>query len=151
MCAKSLQSCLILWDPIGYSPTGSSVYGILQARVLESVAMLFPGGLPNPATDPASLRSSPAGGFFTTSTAWGLPQWPQQITSATNPTLNKSSLSEELGVRTSTYGCGGGDTIQPISNTFHHPNAAQGYTVYRSHCLLRREDQASSESETVNT
>ena len=37
--AKSLQSCLILCDPMGYSPPGSSVHGILQARILEWVVM----------------------------------------------------------------------------------------------------------------
>ena len=31
--AKSLQSCLILCDPIDGSPPGSSVPGILQARI----------------------------------------------------------------------------------------------------------------------
>ena len=36
-CAKSLQLCLILCDP----PPGSSVHGILQARILERVAILF--------------------------------------------------------------------------------------------------------------
>ena len=34
--AKSLQSCLTLCDPIDGSPPGSSVPGILQARILES-------------------------------------------------------------------------------------------------------------------
>ena len=37
MCAKSLQSCLTLWDPIDCSLPGSSVHGILQARLLEWV------------------------------------------------------------------------------------------------------------------
>ena len=35
--AKSLQSCLTLCDPIDGTPPGSSVPGILQARVLEWV------------------------------------------------------------------------------------------------------------------
>ena len=39
--AKSLQSCLTLCDPIGSSPPGSPVPGILQARVLEWVAVAF--------------------------------------------------------------------------------------------------------------
>ena len=33
--AKLLQSCPTLWDPIDGSPPGSSIPGILQARVLE--------------------------------------------------------------------------------------------------------------------
>ena len=39
--AKSLQSCPTLCDPIEGSPPGSSVPGILQARILEWVAILF--------------------------------------------------------------------------------------------------------------
>ena len=39
--AKSLKSCLTLCDPIDGSPTGSPVPGILQARILEWVAISF--------------------------------------------------------------------------------------------------------------
>ena len=39
VCAQSLQSCLTLWNPINCSPPGSSVHGILQARILEWVVM----------------------------------------------------------------------------------------------------------------
>ena len=39
MHAKSLQLCLTLCDPMDCSPPGSSVHGILQARILEWVAM----------------------------------------------------------------------------------------------------------------
>ena len=39
--AKSLQSCPTLCDPIGGSPPGSPVPGILQARTLERVAISF--------------------------------------------------------------------------------------------------------------
>ena len=39
--AKSLQSCPTLCDPIGGSPPGSLVHGILQARTLEWVAIAF--------------------------------------------------------------------------------------------------------------
>ena len=39
--AKSLQSCPTLCDPIDGSPTGSPVPGILQARILEWVAISF--------------------------------------------------------------------------------------------------------------
>ena len=41
MDAKSLQSCPTLWDPIDCSPPGSSAHGILQARILEWVAISF--------------------------------------------------------------------------------------------------------------
>ena len=38
---KSLQSCPTLCDPIDGSPPGSSIPGILQARILEWVAISF--------------------------------------------------------------------------------------------------------------
>ena len=37
------QSCLTLLDPMDYSPPGSSIHGILQARVLEWGAIAFSG------------------------------------------------------------------------------------------------------------
>ena len=39
LCAKLFQSCLTLCDPMDSSPPGSSVHGILKARILEWVAM----------------------------------------------------------------------------------------------------------------
>ena len=39
--AKSLQSCPTLCDHIDGSPAGSPVPGILQARILEWVAISF--------------------------------------------------------------------------------------------------------------
>ena len=50
---KSLQSCLTLCDPMDWSLLGSSVHGILQARILEWVAISFsressPTQTPNP-------------------------------------------------------------------------------------------------------
>ena len=41
--AKSLQSCPTLCDPRDGSPLGSSVPGILQARTLKWVAIVFSG------------------------------------------------------------------------------------------------------------
>ena len=73
MCvrAKSLQSCLTLCDPMDYSLPGSSVHGILHARILEWVAMPPPGDLPDPGIEPVSLMSPAlAGRFFNTSTIW---------------------------------------------------------------------------------
>ena len=41
MHAELLQSCLTLCDPMDYSPLGSSVPRILQARILEWVAIFY--------------------------------------------------------------------------------------------------------------
>ena len=41
MCVLVAQSCLTLCDPIDCSPPDSSVHGILQARILEWVAISF--------------------------------------------------------------------------------------------------------------
>ena len=38
-CAKPLQLCLTLCDPMGRSLPGSSVHGILRARILEGVVI----------------------------------------------------------------------------------------------------------------
>ena len=39
MCAKSLQSCLSLCNPVNCNPAGPSVHGLLQARILKWVAI----------------------------------------------------------------------------------------------------------------
>ena len=44
VCAKSLESCQTFWDPMGCSLPASSVYGILQARILQWVAISFARG-----------------------------------------------------------------------------------------------------------
>ena len=50
------QSCPTLWDPhMDCSPPGSSVHGILQARILEWVVISFPRDLPNPGIKPCLL------------------------------------------------------------------------------------------------
>ena len=54
MHAKLLQSRLTLCSPMDCSPQGSSVHGILQARILEWVSMPPPGDLPNPGIKPTS-------------------------------------------------------------------------------------------------
>ena len=57
VCAKLLQSCLTLCNPMDCSPPGSSVHGILQARILEWVAMPFSRESSQSQTEPASLVS----------------------------------------------------------------------------------------------
>ena len=56
LAAKWLHSCLTLCDPTDCSPPGSSARGILQARILEWIAMPSPEDLP----DPGIKRESPA-------------------------------------------------------------------------------------------
>ena len=52
-----------------YSPPVSSVRGILQARILEWVALPSPEYLPDPGTEPVPVMSPVmADGFCTTST-----------------------------------------------------------------------------------
>ena len=41
VCVCVTQSCPTLCDPMDYNPPGSSVHGILQARILEYVAIAF--------------------------------------------------------------------------------------------------------------
>ena len=55
-----MQECELLrrvqlCGPMDYSPPGSSVHGILQARMLEGVAIPSSGDLPNPGIEPRSL------------------------------------------------------------------------------------------------
>ena len=62
--------CLVSWlcptlcNSIDYSPPGSSVYGILQARILEWVAILFSRDLLDPEIESTPLAL--AGGVFST-------------------------------------------------------------------------------------
>ena len=57
------QSCLTLCDPMDCSPPGSSVHGILQARILEWVAIPFSRGSSQPRGQ--TQVSCIAGRFFT--------------------------------------------------------------------------------------
>ena len=53
-----------LCDPVDCNLPGSSVHGILQARILEWVAISSPGNLPDPGIEPMTLASHVlAGGF----------------------------------------------------------------------------------------
>ena len=65
MCGQLIQSCLTLCDPMDSCPPGSSVLGILLARILEWVAISSSGNLSNLGMEPESPAL--AGGFFTTS------------------------------------------------------------------------------------
>ena len=74
MWAKLLQSCLTLCDHMGCSPPGSSVPKILQARILEWVAVLSFKGSSQPWDQTHVSYFSCIGRWFsTTSTTWGSP------------------------------------------------------------------------------
>ena len=53
--AKSLQLCLTLCDAMDRSLPGSSVHGILQARILGGLPCSLPGDLPDSGFKPTSL------------------------------------------------------------------------------------------------
>ena len=83
------QSCLSLCNPMDCSPPGSSVHRISQARILEWVAISYPGYLPNPGIDPScptlqadSLPSEPP----------GKPTWLRWVLNRTSP---GSAVSKE--------------------------------------------------------
>ena len=65
------QSCLTFCDPMDCSLPGSSIQGILQARILEWVAVPSSRGS-SPPRDQTYVSYAPAltGRFFTTSATW---------------------------------------------------------------------------------
>ena len=66
-CVQAIvQSCLTLCDSMDYSPPGSSVHGILWARILEWLAMPSSRGSSWPRDQThVSCGSCISGGFFT--------------------------------------------------------------------------------------
>ena len=63
VCSVMSDSC----DPMDCGPPGSSVHGILQARILEWVAISYSRDVPDPGMEAVSLASlTLAGEFFTT-------------------------------------------------------------------------------------
>ena len=69
--AKSLQLCPTLCNPMDCSPPGSSVHGILQARIQEWVAVPSSKGSSHRGIKPTSLMSpAMAGGLFITRATW---------------------------------------------------------------------------------
>ena len=54
MHAKLLQSCPTLCAPMDCSPPGSSVHGILQARIWRGLPCPPSGDLPDPGIEPTS-------------------------------------------------------------------------------------------------
>ena len=67
---KVTQSCPTLWDPMDCSLPGSSVYGILQVRILEWVTMSFSRGSSQPRGQIQVFHI--ASGLFT---VWATRKW----------------------------------------------------------------------------
>ena len=63
VCVLVAQSCPTLCDPLDCSPPGPSVHGILQARILEWVAIPFSRRSSQPRDQ--TLVSGIVGRFFT--------------------------------------------------------------------------------------
>ena len=99
MRACELQLCLTLCDPVDCNPRGSSVYGILQARILEWVSIVFSRDLRNTGIEPTSLMSPAlAGRFFTTSTT-SFPVFTLKLSDLKQQSCNISLVPEDcLGV-----------------------------------------------------
>ena len=69
VCVLRHFSCVRLCHPTDCGPLGSSLHGILQARILKWVTM--------PEIEPESLTSPAlANRFFTTSAVWEVPRLP---------------------------------------------------------------------------
>ena len=80
--AKLMQSCPTLCNPRNCSPPGSSVHGILQARILEWVPFPPPRDLPDPGVEPRSptlqadsVSSEPPGQVLEPTSLWHLLHW----------------------------------------------------------------------------
>ena len=71
VCAKSLQSCLTLCNPMDHSCRALQFMGFSRQEYWRGLSFPFPGDPPNPGIKPVSLMS-PAlpGRFFTTSATY---------------------------------------------------------------------------------
>ena len=95
---KSIQLCPTLCDPVDHSPPGSSVHGILQARILEWVAM------------PSSVESSQPRGQMSMSPDWQAtslplvpPEKPIFIMRVVNKSESRSVMSNSLQPHATPY------------------------------------------------
>ena len=72
MCAKLLQLCLTLCNPMDCRLPGSSVHGFSKQEYWSGLPFPSPGekDLPDPGIKPASPTPALEGGFFTTSAPW---------------------------------------------------------------------------------
>ena len=142
LCVKSLQSCLTIYDPVDCGLPGSSVHGILQARILEGVPvpssrdLSYPGiKLASPTLQADSLLLS----------HWGSPKIGIQFSSVAQscPTLcdpvNRSTpglpVHHHLPEFTQTHVPRVSDAIQPShplsSPSSPAPNPSQHQSLFQ--------------------
>ena len=107
VCVKSFQSWPNVCDPTGCSPPGFSVHGILQARILEWVAMPSSRGIfPSQGSNPHLLCLLLAGEFFTISTTWEgkSPKSRSSWVRAPSETSRGASLLSSVGASQGSWG-----------------------------------------------
>ena len=103
MGAKLLQWCLTLCNPMHCSPPGSTVHGILQARILELASMLSSRGTSRTRDQTCiSCGSCIAGSFFSAEA------------------LGKPSLNNSKGINQSSLGL---TEAHFLHSTYHMPDA----------------------------
>ena len=100
------QSCLTLCDPLGHRLPGSSVHGILQARILEWIAIPFSRGSSWPRDQ--TQVSCTVGRFFTVWASMTL-QTSQHLTQRV-PKWHLFSF-HKISLYTSLYPCFGGQLL----------------------------------------
>ena len=128
-----VRSCPTLCDPMDYSPSGSSVHGILQARILEWIAISSSRDLPDPGTEPmspvspapqlASLPAEPLGKLL-----WDN-KWPPLCGSETCVSSPGSTNAQVLA------GGGSGGRVISFPRSVSHPS---GRTAPAHPVILRR-------------
>ena len=141
VCVLVTQSCLTLYNPMDCSPPGSPVHGILQARILEWVAISFSRGSYRPRDQ--TQVSCTAGGFFivwATREAKALPDfmgevnwhdlpscpWPQSTELLSQPLSLLGHLSA-MSVPTISVGGGSLSISSPIYCWLHVTLGVQSY------------------------
>ena len=89
---KTLQLCLTLCDLVDCSPPGSSVHRILQARILEWVAILCqtPGDLPDPGIKPMFPVASALQADSLPLSYWGSPVYSVQCQSESQQPIGRN-------------------------------------------------------------
>ena len=98
MHAKSLQSCLTLWDPMDVAHEAPLSMRFSRQECYSGLPYPPPGDLPNPGIKPVSLTSPTlAGGFFTTNTTWEVQPHSQE------QAKSWASLTSLLGHLTATW------------------------------------------------